>query len=155
MEDHLYECISELKRVDHLVFVSLKYTRTVDVIRSAVIRIIDCINNGIETLLLYKKEKKEIDDVPKVPTEKIETALRLFQEDETIANSIRLYALLRRIMRARYDKREEYRRHVTMISHMDDGTTEETDIDRLEEYYPLVKDFVLKTKKMITEDQSD
>ena len=32
--------IEELKRVDHLVYVSLKYTRTVDVIRSIIDRLI-------------------------------------------------------------------------------------------------------------------
>ncbi len=34
MTDYLDNAKNEMKRVDHLLFVSLKYTRTVDVIKS-------------------------------------------------------------------------------------------------------------------------
>ncbi len=41
----------ELKRADHLMFVSLKYTRTVDVIKSIITRLKAAIDAGFEVLL--------------------------------------------------------------------------------------------------------
>ena len=41
MNTYLDKAKSELKRADHLIFVSLKYTRTVDVIRSIIERLIN------------------------------------------------------------------------------------------------------------------
>ena len=51
------------------------------------------------------------------------------------------YSLLRRIARADYTKREEYRRHVTMITTLDDGMIMNVDIDLLTEYYERTKKF--------------
>ena len=44
MNTSLSDAVEEIKRVDHLVFVSLKYTRTVDVIKSVVDRIISALD---------------------------------------------------------------------------------------------------------------
>ena len=48
MKESFDEAIQELKRVDHLFWVSLKYTRTVDVIKHVIERLINCIGFGLE-----------------------------------------------------------------------------------------------------------
>ena len=40
---YLEDAKDELKRADHLVFISLKYTRTCDIIRNTIERIINAI----------------------------------------------------------------------------------------------------------------
>ena len=50
----------ELKRVDHLIYVSLKYTRTVDVIKSIIERMINAFDFSIRAGLEYAKGKKKI-----------------------------------------------------------------------------------------------
>ncbi|MFH1317204.1 MAG: hypothetical protein ABII01_06810 [Candidatus Woesearchaeota archaeon] len=65
--ENLQEAFSELKRADHLIFVSLKYTRTVDVIKSIIERLINCLDFSIIALLESYKEKKKITDIPSSP----------------------------------------------------------------------------------------
>ena len=54
MKDYLDDVKNEVKRVDHLIYVSLKYTRTVDVIRSVVERIINELGNLVGAELRKK-----------------------------------------------------------------------------------------------------
>jgi hypothetical protein len=51
MKESLSEAFEELKRADHLIYVSLKYTRTVDVIKSIIERLINAYDDAIITLL--------------------------------------------------------------------------------------------------------
>ena len=149
MEESLEDAKDELKRVDHLVFVSLKYTRTVDVIRNTVERMISAFEAGVEAVLKYAREKKKIKEIPAMPGLKCELLQKVFSDNKELADYLEFYLLLRKIIRSRYAKREEYRRHVTMISTLDDGETKEVDIDRLREYYEKGKDFLKFIENMI------
>ena len=51
MQDYIDDMKSELKRVDHIIYVSLKYTRTVDVIKHAIDRMISAIDFWIGEFL--------------------------------------------------------------------------------------------------------
>ena len=57
MIEAVTNAVEELKRVDHLIFVSLKYTRTVDVLRSVINRLIDAYGAIIEGILKEMEEK--------------------------------------------------------------------------------------------------
>ena len=48
---------------------------------------------------------------------------------------------MRDIFQAKYDKREEYRRHVTMITILGPGETIDVDIDLLQEYFAKTREF--------------
>jgi len=80
MKEELEKAWEEIKRVDHLIYVSLKYTRTVDVIKSVVERLIASIDHALESLLLYAKEKKMIKDIPKLPYQKADLVKKTFTE---------------------------------------------------------------------------
>src|SRR3989338_5650821 len=64
MEEALNNAVQELKRVDHLFYVSLKYTRTVDMMRHMIERLISTIDFGTESLLKHAKENKLIASIP-------------------------------------------------------------------------------------------
>jgi hypothetical protein len=64
MEESLQDAITELKRVDHLFYVSLKYTRTVDMMKHMVERLISTFSFGIESILKHAKEEKKITEIP-------------------------------------------------------------------------------------------
>ena len=134
------ESIEEFKRVDHLFYVSLKYTRTVDVIRSVVGRIISTFEYSIDALLKCMKEEKIIEDLPNNPVEKALLAKEKCGNEE-MHEYFDNYLNLRKLMKAEYTKREEYRRHVTMIVNME-GKTTDIDIDLLKEYYEQVRKFL-------------
>ena len=142
MNPYLDDARQEIKRVDHLVYVSLKYTRTVDVIKSVVDRIISTIDFISVALLEDLKEKKIITGIPISPGGKINILEEHFKGNAELQDYLAFYVILRKIARAEYAKREEYRRHVTMIASLDDGSTINVDIDLLKEYYEKTKSFL-------------
>jgi len=140
MEEALTDATEEMKRVDHLFYVSLKYTRTVDMMRNLIERLISTYDFLILSLLKYAKEKKKIKDIPATPASKCELIGETF-EDLDIKQYIDKYLLFRKLMRTPYTKREEYRRHVTMISKTEEKQIE-TSIDSLKEDYDQTLDFL-------------
>ena len=151
MEEAIENAREELKRVDHLVYVSLKYTRTVDVIRNTLLRMVDAIDFAFDCLLRFSKEKKKIKDVPSIPGLKVDSLEKLFKGDALLSEYVQFYALLRKVLKAKYTKREEYRRHVTMTVKVE-GESIEVNIDVLKEHYEKVKEIVAYAEGVIKND---
>lgn len=126
----------EIKRADHLMYVSLKYTRTVDILKSIIERLINAFNFGIDALL----KKKKVRDIPTIPKIKLDLVRKNYP-DEDLNNFLQLYQLFREIDKASFDRAREYRRHVTMTAHLDDKEIEVT-IDIIEDYYGKTKEFI-------------
>ncbi len=155
MKESFDLAIQELKRVDHLFWVSLKYTRTVDVIKHVIDRLISCIGFGLEALLKYAKEKKLITDIPENAGLRCELLKKIFPDDQELADYINFYLKLRKLSKAEYTKREEFRRHVTMIATIDKGELVEVSIDVLKEYYEKTRNFISFVKKIINEEKEE
>jgi hypothetical protein len=150
MQESLDNARDELKRVDHLFYVSLKYTRTADMMRHMVERLINSFSFGMDSLLKYEKESKKISQIPDNPTMKCSLLLKQFSgQDENLVHYINLYITLRKVIRADFTKREEYRRHVTMVSIIDEGRVVETNIDSLKENYELAKRFISFVERIV------
>ena len=139
----------ELKRADHSIAVSLKYTRTVDVIKSIIERLINTIAFGIDALLAQAKMQKKIPELPTLPRVKIETVSRVFAEDKTVKDFVQFYLLLRRIDKAKFTRAQEYRRHVTMTAQLDDDTNIEITIDIITDYFDRTKEFLIYVHKVL------
>ena len=154
MKEALDNAKDELKRVDHLFYVSLKYTRTADMMRHMIDRLINALSFGIESLLKYAKENKKISTIPNNPKMRCDLLLKTFPEEE-FRNYINLYLMLRKIIRCEYSKREEYRRHVTMICVMDKGEVIEINIDVLKEHYYAARAFVDCVSRIIEGREED
>ena len=149
MEENLENAIQELKRVDHLFWVSLKYTRTVDVIRNTVQRLVNVFDFGLDAVLKQAKENKLIGEVPKNPGLKCDLLKETFSENKKLLSYVELYLKFRKILHyPEYTKREEYRRHVTMTVRVN-GEEIDVDIDLLKEYYETSKEFIHFVQKMI------
>src|SRR3989344_1658904 len=100
MTDKLASANEEMKRVDHLLYVSLKYTRTVDVIRSVVERMISSLDFAITVLLEDSKERKMISKIPPSPLERCDLLLKIFKSNNELKDYVDFYLLLRKIIRA-------------------------------------------------------
>ncbi|MFQ5621645.1 MAG: hypothetical protein ACE5FT_07465 [Candidatus Nanoarchaeia archaeon] len=147
MEESIFGAREEIKRADHLIFVSLKYTRTVDVFKSIIQRLINVYDHLMDALLKHKGV-----DIPKVPRVKVELVKSTYPDDELVQDHMKLYLFLRAVDRAPFDRRLEYRRHVTMTAHLDDKEIE-ISIDIIEEYFRKVKHF-FEYVEQLGEDQS-
>jgi|SRR3989344_3740388 len=151
----MFEALSnakeELKRVDHQLYVSLKYTRTVDVFKNLIDRIINCYLFSFNALLIYMKEKKKIPSIPDTPIAKANLILKLFSEDKIIIDGADVFLLLRKINKSEYIKAQEFRRHVSMTVIIEDKSIE-VNIDVLYEYYEGLKTFLSRTEEIIKND---
>lgn len=147
MEESLEEAKEEVKRAEHLFYVSLKYTRTVDTIRNLISRLISTYDYGMLSLLRYAKEKERIKEIPLTPISKCELLKKVYK-DIDVEEYVDLYLLFRKLMRVPYTRREEYRRHVAMISQLDDKKIE-TNIDVLKDYYDKTIQFLELVKSTI------
>lgn len=134
MNEYLEEAKEELKRVDHIIFVSLKYTRTVDVIRNALHRMVSAFEYIIDGLLLHLQQQGEVEAVPKNPRAKVKMLHQVRSSTPPLQKYLTFYQFLRELCKAPYTRRDEYRRHVTMIAELGNRTAE-IDIDLLEDEF--------------------
>ncbi|MBI2655464.1 hypothetical protein HYX06_03510 [Candidatus Woesearchaeota archaeon] len=147
--------VQELKRVDHLFWVSLKYTRTVDVIKHVIDRIISCLGYGFESLLKYAQDKKLVTNIPENAGLRCELLRKTFPDNAELIDYINFYTLLRKLSKAEYTKKEEFRRHVAMIATIDKGEIIEISIDVLKEYYEKTRNYLSFVKRTINEEKEE
>lgn len=144
----LEDAKEELKRVDHQIYVSLKYTRTVDVLLNIISRMIDGYDFLLEALLKLAVEENKLESIPPSPIERGNTLKRLYEEDEQIIDNINLYFLLRKLFRSNPQRESEYRRNVTMRSVVE-GREELVTIDIITNYYHFMLDFYKRVLDLV------
>lgn len=130
MNENLLEAKEELKRLEHIIFVSLKYTRTVDVLINALRRMVETCDFIIEAFLEKAQEEGKIDTLPKSPALRATRLRESYPEDKELQKYLTFYEFLKFILKSSHVKREEFRRHVTFIVNLENSTAE-IDIDNL------------------------
>lgn len=153
MKESYLQAVEEFKRLDHLYYVTLKYTRTVDVIRATLERIISTHEHAVDALLKCLKAEKKLSELPGNPVGKALLATQHLS-DPRLVQFIELYLKLRAVMRQPYEKKEEYRRHVTMIVQFE-GETLNIDIDKLKEYFDNTGELLRHVKQRVLECKDD
>lgn len=129
----------ELKRADHLIYVTLKYTRTVDVIKNTIKRLISAYDFAILKLLKYLKIK-EISDVPRVRVKQLEEKRPEFKSD------MKFYLLLKELDAAPFRRKDEYRKNVALITDIMD-----VNFDKLRSFFERTILFVKNIEEMTKE----
>lgn len=124
MEEYLFEAREELKRIEHIIYVSLKYTRTVDVIVNALNRMVSTYDFIIEAFLEKAKLEGKIDALPKSPALRAGKLAELYPDDAQMQKYLNFYVFLKNVLKSPQHKREEYRRHVTLVVPLENGTAE-------------------------------
>lgn len=148
LREALERAQQELKRADHLIYVSLKYTRTVDVLKSILDRLVNAIDAGLDALLIKARQDKRISEVPRLPRLKIEQVKKAYADNEKLLNYLEFYSLLRKIGKASFSRAQEYRRHVTMTAILDDKKIEIT-IDIISDYFHKIKEFLALAESIV------
>lgn len=149
MLESLNDAKEELKRVDHLIYVSLKYTRTVDVLKNALNRMIDAYDLMFEALLRQAMEQEKIPEIPTTPIERGNLIKKLYESDIQVVDNVELFFLIRKLHRApNPEKEQEYRRHVTMRVIIE-GREELVNIDIITQYYHFQVEFLKRIESMI------
>lgn len=154
MNDQLLEAREELKRLEHIIYVSLKYTRTVDVLEGAVKRLVSIFDWIIEGLLTHAVEENKLDKIPKSPALRATKVAELYAEDERMQKYLRFYMQLRVVLSNPHEKRREFRRHVTLITPLD-AMTVEVDCDNLINCENYTHSFLRYAWELIDEEAPD
>jgi len=147
-EESLQLALQELKRADHSIAVSLKYTRTVDVIKSIIERLINTIGFGLDALVAHAKSQKKAAESSELPRVKVEQVKLLYSSDRFITDFCDFYLVLRKVDKAKFDRAQEYRRHVTMTAHLE-GEKIEITIDIISDYFERTKEFLNYVSKLM------
>ena len=139
----------EIKRLEHLILVSLKYTRTVDMLKEVVENLIETYEFIILILLEYLVDTEKIDEIPASVSKKCEVVKENIELEE-IEEHIDLYLRMRKLLKTDYDSINEYRRHVTMKGVVEDKEMN-IDIDTVTEYYREIKELFKRVKDLMQE----
>lgn len=158
MQESLNDAKQELKRIDHSVYVSLKYTRTVDVIRNILQRMVNTFGFGVTALLKFAVEQEKIEEFPSSMLLRAELVKGLYMGEEfseELREAIDFFLLLRKLNKTEdYTKIKEYRRHVAMITTID-GKGYEINLNEINEYYTRTKRFITLVEEIIYGKEDD
>ncbi len=144
MEDIIQEKIS----ADHLLYVSLKYTKTCDVIMNLLLRWRKMINTSIDALLKHAKKKKKIKTVPTHPIGQIEEIKKLFKKNKEFLEVISFYEMLRKIETLRCERVGDFRKNVA-LKIMYQGKEIIINIEQLKIYADSLEKFISNTKQFL------
>ena len=144
MEDIIQEKIS----ADHLLYVSLKYTKTCDVIKNLLLRWRRMIETAIDKTLQKAKAKKKIPSIPENPVQKIEVIRKLFKKDTNFIEVIDLYEMLRKLEELRTERIGEFRKNVTLRIFFR-GEEINVNLEKLKEYADKLEKFISSTKQFL------
>ena len=127
----------ELKRADHLMYVTLKYSRTAEVIKSVIKRLINAYDFAVLEALKYLKVKN-ISDVPRRRVKQLEEKMPQYKQD------VKMYLLLRELDSAPFKGREEYRKNVTLVT-----SIMEVNVPKLQKFFERTILFVKEIETLV------
>ncbi len=142
------EIIQEKISADHLLYVSLKYTKTCDVIMNLLLRWKKMIETSIEKILEHAKKRKKISSIAKNPVGQVEQVQMLFKKDKEFLEVIELYEMFKKIRELRTERIGEFRKNVTLKVFYR-GEEMDINLEKLKEYAELLEKFISKVKQFL------
>ena len=127
----------ELKRADHLIYVTLKYTRNVDVIKNIIKRLINAYDFAVLEALKFLKIKK----IPDVPRMRIHLLAEKLPE---LKKEAKFYLFLKALDAAPFKRKEEYRKNVTLVTDVMN-----INIDKVKSFFERTVQFVKTIETMV------
>jgi len=150
INEYLMKAKQEMRRVDHIYWVSLKYTRTVDVIRNAIERMLNALSFAIDCFLAYAMKQGKIDSIPATPFQKAELTKSILSEVDKskLVEGVDFYLFLRKLLKAPFSREDEYRKTVRMVVDLE-GKYIAVDLEELANYYAKVKNFISAIEELV------
>lgn len=149
MSEILEKIIKEKISADHLLYVSLKYTKTCDVMINLLKRWKIMIDYAIDGLLEKAKKKKKIKKIPTAPKIKVDIIKQVFKKQEDVMDAIKEYEMFKLIDILQKTKAGEFRKGVCLtITYK--GEEIRVDLDKLKEYSEILERFINYTKLFLT-----
>lgn len=142
------EIVKEKTSADHLMYVSLKYTKTCDVILNLLARWKSLIELSFDSILQHEVDNGGIPMMPTNPKQRIEFIRKYFARSDSIQNVLPLYIFFRRVPDLNKTREGEFRKNVC-LKVIEPGRTTEINLEKLNEYYDIVEKFMEDVKKIL------
>jgi len=133
--------IKEKISADHLLYVSLKYTKTCDVIINLLLRWKNIIELGMDKLVAKAKKEKKWKPVPNAPRAKLIQLKKIYEKEEVILETLKLYELFRDLDSIEKVRENEFRKNINLkVTYK--GEVININLDKLKEYSFLIERFI-------------
>jgi hypothetical protein len=144
-EETLEQIMKEKISADHLLYVSLKYTKTCDVMINLLKRWKIMIDDAVDGLLEAAKKKKKIKKIPTAPKLKIDAIKEIFKKNPEVLEAIKLFEMFKLIEVVKKSKENEFRKGVC-LKVIYNSEEIKVDLDKLKEYSEILERFINYTK---------
>lgn len=142
------EIIQEKISADHLLYVSLKYTKTCDVIINLILRWRKMIEKSVTEILRHALKRKKISAIPSNPRSEIEVVKKLMKKDSNFLETIEMYEMFRKIEELKKERIGEFRKNVTLKVFYR-GEEVNINLDQLKKYAEKLEKFISATKQFL------
>lgn len=133
--------IKEKISADHLLYVSLKYTKTCDVILNLLLRWKVMIEFGMALLILNAKKNKKWKPVPDAPRAKLIQLKKIYAGEPVVSETLKLYEFFRDVEKLNKLRENEFRKGVNLkVTYR--GEIVNVNLDKLKEYSELLEKFI-------------
>lgn len=141
------EIIKEKTSADHLLYVSLKYTKTGDVMLNLLARWKSLIELSFDLMIHVLIDTEKISEEPNSPKQKIEFIKKYFKSKPAIQEIIPLYIFFKRVPELPKTREGEFRKNVAIRIKMPTETIL-INMEKLTEYSEKVDRFINVVKTM-------
>lgn len=139
------QIIKEKISADHLMYVSLKYTKTCDVIINLIFRWKNMIELAMDRLVEKAKKQKKWKPIPNAPRAKLIQLKKIYVNDVIITETLELYELFRDIENLEKVRENEFRKGVNLKVIWRNQMIN-INLDKLKEYSALLEKFISSLK---------
>lgn len=138
----MWQRIEKERRVaEHLFYVSLKYTKTCDVILNLILRWQTMIEECVNALLDKAKKKRLIKNIPQAPRAKINLLMETLKKEKIITETLTLYLFLKKIPKLEHAREAEFRKGVN-LKITDNEKVVNIDMEKLKMWQELLERFL-------------
>ncbi len=145
----LEKIIKEKISADHLLYVSMKYTKTCDVMINLVKRWAVMIEDSIDGLLITAKKKKMLKIIPTAPKLRVDLVKEVFRKEPAVLDAIELYSMFKLVDILKQTKEQEFRKGVC-LSLFYKGQEIRINLEKLKEYSEILERFINFVKRFLS-----
>ena len=145
----LEKIIKEKISADHLMYVSMKYTKTCDVMINLLKRWKIMMDYAFDAILEKAKKKKMLKKIPTAPKLRIDLIKEIFKDDEDVMDAVKEYEMFKLIEILKKSKAGEFRKGVCLTV-MYRGEETRIDLEKLKEYSEILERFINYTKLFLS-----
>src|SRR3989344_6205724 len=148
-EEILEKIMKEKISADHLLYVSMKYTKTCDVMINLIKRWKIMMDYTFDALLDQAKKKKTLKKIPDAPKLRLDSISQVFAKDPAVIAALQEYQMFKLIDVLKKTKENEFRKGVCLrVTYKMQEVA--INLDKLKEYADTIEKFIIFSKDYLS-----